>query len=407
MSIPTGTLTPARLQELLNGPAGTPPTGVLPKFDDPPSLKKYLVVTLVLCITVTSLSLFLRMYTKIFLIRSIAYEDYTIVIAWLGQIAEAIPSAICTRYGGGRHMWDVRLKSFFRLLYWVDTAGILYDITVALIKISILLQYLRIFVPAKIGNMAMFIAIQVCIWACLIFYAVSVAFEVAMCSPRQKIWNPLLPGHCFDNNATVLATGLFNVISDLAILLLPMPILWRLQIPLRDKLMTVAVFGTGSLACVASIIRTYYSWKIVQNEDWSYNMGIIGLWTYAEIAIGVSVSCLPGLPKFFRHYGPRMRSYLRLQVRSGSKSDSRLYFERLTLQSQSRSELPTSTKPRGSVDTGTLHTGQSITLNDSEDRSMEQIVSHDTNMPVKTAGSSLDETPLPRDDIEMGLGARP
>ena len=32
----------------------------------------------------------------------------------------------------------------------------------------------------------------------------------------------------------------------------------------------------------------------------------MGLWTYAELATGVIVSCLPVIPKFFQHVGPRI-----------------------------------------------------------------------------------------------------
>ena len=95
--------------------------------------------------------------------------------------------------------------------------------------------------------MPMFIAIQVCIWSCFVIYLVDMAFEIAMCRPREKIWNQLLPGHCFNNDASFLATGIFNVISDFMILILPMPALWRLQVPLRKKVMMIAVFATGFL----------------------------------------------------------------------------------------------------------------------------------------------------------------
>lgn len=62
--------------------------------------------------------------------------------------------------------------------------------------------------------------------------------------------------------------------------------------------------GITIRACVTSIMRTYYTWKIVQSPDITYNLCIMGLWAYAEISIGIVVSCLPVLPKFFNHFGP-------------------------------------------------------------------------------------------------------
>jgi len=116
------------------------------------------------------------------------------------------------------------------------------------IKLSILLQYQRIFVPTKKGNMFIYVGIHLCIWSNLIFYLVETVFEIAVCTPRKKIWNPLMTtGHCFNTNATFLATGGFNVISDFAILILPMPSVWKLRMPLKKKILMTTIFATGLL----------------------------------------------------------------------------------------------------------------------------------------------------------------
>ena len=59
-------------------------------------------------------------------------------------------------------------------------------------------------------------------------------------------------------------------------------------------------------ACITSVLRTYYTWKIVQSPDISYNMVQMGMWTYAELSTGIVISCLPVIPKFFQHVGPQV-----------------------------------------------------------------------------------------------------
>ena len=163
-------------------------------------------------------------------------------------------------------MWDVQVKNFFALLYvwcftkdqrsrdvtnsnqWVNLSSIIYGPTIFFIKLSILLQYLRIFVPNRKGNLSMFFGVQACIWSIFVFYLVDTVFEIIMCIPRKKIWNPLMTtGHCFNTNAAFQATGIFNVISDFAIFLLPMPSLWKLQMSRKRKILMMTVFGTGFL----------------------------------------------------------------------------------------------------------------------------------------------------------------
>lgn len=79
MATPNATLTHEQsmvaLEALLNGPAAPPPAGVTSDFTDPANLHVVGTVVLVLCLTLSMLAVLIRMYTKLFIIRSIAPED--------------------------------------------------------------------------------------------------------------------------------------------------------------------------------------------------------------------------------------------------------------------------------------------------------------------------------------------
>ena len=74
-------------------------------------------------------------------------------------------------------------------------------------------------------------------------------------------------------------------------------------------------------ACITSILRTYYTWVIVRSVDQSYNIARMAMWAMAELSIGVVISCLPVIPKFFQHMGPKLSSAFTLGSRS--RKDSR------------------------------------------------------------------------------------
>lgn len=65
----------AEVQILLNGPAGEPPPGTLPNFSNPPNLDAVYIATTAICGSVSFLAVLIRMYTKLFLIRSLVLED--------------------------------------------------------------------------------------------------------------------------------------------------------------------------------------------------------------------------------------------------------------------------------------------------------------------------------------------
>ncbi|KAG8531295.1 uncharacterized protein KY384_002923 [Bacidia gigantensis] len=120
------------------------------------------------------------------------------------------------------------------------------------------------------------------------------------CIPREKIWNPLITtGHCIDLKPTIIATGIFNIVSDFMILALPMVPIYKLQRPFKKKLRPIAVFAAGICACIVSIVRTYYSFVVLESLDNTYVMMLNGFWAWAEMTIGILIACLPIMPRFF------------------------------------------------------------------------------------------------------------
>jgi hypothetical protein len=116
-----------------------------------------------------------------------------------------------------------------------------------IIKLSILIQYMKIFVPAKKGNV-MYWGIHTVLWLNFAFYFAITFVVIFLCNPREKYWDVLITtGHCLDRYAANIVAAVVNSFSDFVILLLPQREIWRLQMPLRRKLAISAIFLTGLL----------------------------------------------------------------------------------------------------------------------------------------------------------------
>ena len=61
------------------------------------------------------------------------------------------------------------------------------------------------------------------------------------------------------------------------------------------------------------MVRTYYSFQVPKSSDKTYNLELMGLWGWAELATGIIVGCLPVMPKFIQHVGPRFSQSLSLR----------------------------------------------------------------------------------------------
>ena len=117
-----------------------------------------------------------------------------------------------------------------------------------LAKTTILLQYLRLFAPQKSMDPFMWYSARIVIIATGLFYLISTFLTIFACSPRAAYWNPLITnGRCLDNNTSVLITCIYNIVSDIVILILPARAVWKLRIPTRKKLNIVLLFAIGLL----------------------------------------------------------------------------------------------------------------------------------------------------------------
>jgi hypothetical protein len=208
-------------------------------------------------------------------------------------------------------------------IQWMNIAEILYGPTIFIIKMSILVQYLRMLAPSRTVNPEMFWGSWVVILVSFMFYTIDTFITILACNPRPKIWNKLIPGGtCMNYDAVIAATGFFNIFSDVAILVLPIRTVWQLRIPRQKKIALSMLFATGtayvslllcfyewlkyltsSRACVASAVRIMYTFQIIRqgNEaDVSFNVAWMGIWSLVEEFIGISVACLLSLPKLLR-----------------------------------------------------------------------------------------------------------
>lgn len=62
-------------------------------------------------------------------------------------------------------------------------------------------------------------------------------------------------------------------------------------------------------ALAASVIRCYYAFQLADSGDMTYNVDLMGLWTYAEFTTTFICSCMPSLAALGRHLGPTLVAY--------------------------------------------------------------------------------------------------
>ena len=181
------------------------------------------------------------------------------------------------------------------------------------IRISVLHFYITIFR----SNKAFLTVAYAVIALVLAFFIGVVVSDVLTCRPLAKYWDPLQPGTCESPLRSLIALSSTNVATDLTIVLLPMPMVWGLQMATRRKVELTITFALGFLyvplfmplvlryleeltsfvhsVCVLTIIRLILSIQINLN-DFTYGITKISIVTIPEPLLGIVVACLPLFP---------------------------------------------------------------------------------------------------------------
>lgn len=148
--------------------------------------------------------------------------------------------------GMGRHADQVDTGSIVAMAKWLVVAEVLYAWNLGWTKTALLLMYYRIFHLPYFKKAAWIVGAFVWAWVVTITF-----IFVFICVPVQKLWYPQLPGHCINQVGTWIANAASTILTDLVILLMPLPQIWGLQLRKTEKIGLTLAFCLGFL-CVDS-----------------------------------------------------------------------------------------------------------------------------------------------------------
>ena len=134
----------------------------------------------------------------------------------------------------------------------VYAGNIPYLVIISMTKTSILLFYFRLFgTPGTRQGFKKLLNITQAL--VLIWFIASLITGIFRCHPIDVMWDPVavaspnIRKYCIDDAAYYVSTSAFNVALDFWILVLPLSIVWTLQLSARRKVGLSVVFLLGGL----------------------------------------------------------------------------------------------------------------------------------------------------------------
>ena len=145
---------------------------------------------------------------------------------------------------------------------------------------------------------------------------------IFQCRPVGAAFDdPILPSaKCIDIVTLYLSSAPVNIITDLALLFLPMPILTSMRLPRNEKLILIITFSFGGFVAVVDVVRIAYlesaALARLQNtsgsaassaeNDYSWIASLSFMWSAVEVDVGMICACVPGVKPLVAKVFPRL-----------------------------------------------------------------------------------------------------
>ncbi|KAK7740728.1 hypothetical protein SLS53_005196 [Cytospora paraplurivora] len=254
------------------------PKGFTPNFEHPADVLHTInYVTQALSLVIVTGFIVVKHYSKVTVLRGTwQLEDFT-------------------NHGGGYNQWEVKsteIVTFYKTGY---AATIFYAPMAFTVKLALLLIIARVFGPVHKKTI---FGIWVFMGLLAGYYFSALVVKIRICWPISAYWEGDAT-KCLDQSAIITADAIVSAVSDLVILLMPTPLTWSLQLPLRKKLRVTGILCAGGVATAFSVYRL----GMILTEGSSTNQTIVFVKVIlsgnAEVGIGLICTCLPAITAMY------------------------------------------------------------------------------------------------------------
>ncbi|KAJ5975259.1 hypothetical protein N7481_008966 [Penicillium waksmanii] len=273
-----------------------------------PSLAIFIISMVMMIVSIVAVSM--RTFVRLFIVRAFGWDDALMLAALALFLVLNVCSIIGAKNGAGRDKGDFTDHEVYRiaLLYWW-LSQIFYIWASVLAKISIAVALLRLTIE-KIHRIILLCNIGLTIAIGFMFWMVM----LLDCHPISYFWDyadPSKSGTCMSKNDLVKVAYVYScltIVCDLTLAILPIFLIWRLQMSYWTKVAVAGVLSVGAIASVAVIVRLPFL-RFYADTNFLHSTYQIAIWSVIETGLGITASSLFTLRPLFRWFRHENLSY--------------------------------------------------------------------------------------------------
>ncbi|KAJ5782815.1 hypothetical protein N7457_004589 [Penicillium paradoxum] len=188
-----------------------------------------------------------RFYTRFMQRIKFGVDDYLILLALTASLARSVIYIVLTKAGSIGYHIDYITQMPDKVLLMrkciVALQALDYPLTATPTKLALLVFYLRIFTTRKFRILVYIVGSLV-----LVVGIGALLQDFFQCRPFVYAWDRSIPGGtCVRLLESYRVFAPLNALTGILILVMPIPVVWKLQAPRGQKLALTGVFLLGGL----------------------------------------------------------------------------------------------------------------------------------------------------------------
>ncbi|EWC47465.1 hypothetical protein DRE_00433 [Drechslerella stenobrocha 248] len=275
-----------------------------------PKVNSFIIPVFGAFTAITTIILALRLWSRISVAGKLGSFDWATVVAYFLIIAwGALAVHESTAVGEWGFYCDQTWTEAHSYERAYDILTFTYPIAILAIKVSLLLFYhqLSAWRPLRIS-------VYVTGFICFANSMCGIFLWVYQCNV-PNLWDYMadfmVAKTCkLDQMTVLMATGGVGIFTDVVIWLIPIPMVWQLQLNTRERILAVCTFGVGLVACVGSVMRLVAIRQLLYygNVDGNDSRDPINAWAVVEMNLALICACVPALRALAIKHIPRIVS---------------------------------------------------------------------------------------------------
>ncbi|QVM10968.1 hypothetical protein D8B26_005619 [Coccidioides posadasii str. Silveira] len=252
----------------------------------------YVVVTSVLLIILTLLVVGVAFVSRTKIVGRLLMSDWLLFLATIIFLVEGV----CMRYaclnGLGRHRNALSGASFEQYSKHLYASQILAHVSLTCTKLSMVVLIISIkpfhkFLLACYGVLGF-----------IYLWGIIGVFTLSFQCDRPRPWD-FTPGRCLNQQALHVSLGVGSIIIDVATVILPCFIVWRVQLSFKKRMTVAALFGTRIFVAVFTAISLAKIQPFFKSNptDQPWHAVTPSIWLQVNLCLSIVTASIPGLKR--------------------------------------------------------------------------------------------------------------